>query len=134
MAVKKEDRDQGLTAAASRVEWAASLGAFAVILGLIGFLLFEAMTRSPGPPALRTAVVGVEERGAQTEVKILVENRGGRAADAVSVEGRSTAGAGIRMATLDHAPPRSKRTVVLVFEAPVDPLDLEVSIVGYTVP
>ena len=133
MVVKKEDREQGLTAAASRVEWAASLGAFAVILGLVGFLLFEAVTRSPSPAVLRTAVLGVEARGPQTEVEILIENRGGRGADAVSVEGRSTVGAAIRMATLDHAPPHSRRTVVLVFEAPVDPREFEVSIVSYTV-
>lgn len=131
MAVKSEDREQGLTAATSRVEWAASLGAFAVIFGLVAFLLFEAVTQSSGPPALYAAIGEVTARDGQVEVEVLVDNRGGQGADAVSVRGRSTVGGAMRTATLDQVPPHSRRAVVLVFEAPVDPQALEVSVVGY---
>ncbi len=115
------------------VEWIMGACAGVIVAGIIGFLGFEAVTRTGGRPDLRLQVVDQRDTGAGTEVVIEVRNDGHATAASVELAG-TTNGQSLRQVTLDYVPARSRREVVLILPHGVSGGSLKVEILGYVEP
>jgi uncharacterized protein (TIGR02588 family) len=115
-------------------EWLASLIGGAIVLGTIGFLLFETVQRSDQEPALTVAVVQVRETGGSFVVDVEVRNASRGAAADVQLGGADRAGGQLRaLARLDYVPGFSSRRASLVFDSDPGPAPA-VRVVGYARP
>src|SRR5690606_40073331 len=78
----------------SPLEWALAAVSALLVLGVIGFLLYEAVTEPPTPPAVTVDVVGVRPSGNGYVVEFEAHNEGGETAARLTGEGTLVAGAG----------------------------------------
>lgn len=104
---------------ASRWEWVAGVVGALVVLGAVGVLGWEAVTRDGSPPALAVAVDTVfPQPGGRWAVTVRVRNEGGTAAAGVVVEAEQRVpGAEPERGetTLDFVPPGGEREATFVF-------------------
>jgi uncharacterized protein (TIGR02588 family) len=115
-----------------RIEWVLGACSGLVILVIVGFLCYEAVTRTGGKPELSLHVV--ERREAPSGEIVVVEVRNDGYATAASVEVAGMSGEERRQVTLDYSPARSRRKVTLVFPAEMPDAQIEFHIVGYVDP
>lgn len=120
---------------AEKVEWIVAGVATLVVAVLIGFLAFEAVTRSGGSPDLSVSHVENTTTRAGLAVAIEVDNSGYAAAAAVEIIGE-TGGDGqeARMVTIDYVPAQARRQATLVFPPETRPEDVRLHVVGYADP
>ena len=114
------------------LEWTVAALSAAMVLALVGFLLHDALTRSPSPPDLDVRSDSVVSVGAGYLVAVTVSNGGGRTAASVQLRGELLQGDSVletSEAVLDYVPVGAHRHAGLQFE-----LDPEApTLVGATV-
>lgn len=119
------------------LEWAVGgLGA-ALVLALIGYLIFQAVWRDELPPDVRLTQGLIHDQGSHWLVTFEAENTGSIAAAQLLIEGELKDGERVvetSQATLDYLPPRSRRQGGLMFRENPFTLDLELRASGYARP
>lgn len=125
-------KDKRPESGAPPLEWAAaSLGA-AFALAIMGFVLWEGLTRRDTPPDIRVEVVRAYAAQGGHAVEFLVVNDGGEPAAEVRV---GAAGAGPdRVVSFDILPAGSRRRGVLILPRPPEGSDPRLSVLGYREP
>ena len=116
-----------------RIEWILGACAGLVILAIIGFLGFEAITWTGRRPELSLHVVDQRDTEIGKEMVIEVRNDGQATAASVEVAG-TTDGRSWRQVTLDYAPAQSRREVTLILPASPSSEPVQVKIAGYVDP
>src|SRR5687768_10970034 len=102
------------------LEWVAAGIGLVLILGAVGFLLWEGLNPQAGPPVLVASAERITRTPGGYVVDVTVENRSRTTAAGVDVEGVvHPAGQEPETAsiTFDYLPGRSRRTGGLVFQA-----------------
>ncbi len=100
------------------LEWAAAAVGLVLILGCVGVIGREALTRKKGPPEISVRVEKVTETPTGYVVDVVAANTGGETAAQVVIEGELIAGTPEwREATIDYLPAGSERRAGLVFGA-----------------
>jgi uncharacterized protein (TIGR02588 family) len=121
---------------ATAIEWTLAAVSGVIILGLAGYLLFEAVTKTGSHPVLILRIDGIEAMPEGAVVDISVLNTGHATAAEIEIEG--TLGTGpdaiTSTATLDYAPAESTSPVALVFNRPVSANELALRVLGYRDP
>lgn len=118
-------------------EWVAALIGAALVVGIVGFLVMEALRERSTPPQIEIEVVEISKSDAGHLVQILVLNRGEATAAQLVVEGQLRRGEETvesATITLTFAPAGSSRSAGLIFEN--DPAEYELSLraQGYEAP
>jgi uncharacterized protein (TIGR02588 family) len=90
---------------AERIEWIAGGVSALVVLGMIGFFVYEAVAGSDGPPRLEVSAEPVAGEGAHLRYR--VRNSGGRPAVGVTLS-LTLADGSRRSVIVDEVPPRSE--------------------------
>jgi uncharacterized protein (TIGR02588 family) len=118
------------------LEWVAGILSLVIVVGTIGYLVFEIFQPRPDAPTLTVKVVQVRQSGGLFAVDVEVHNSSRGAAADVHVAGFARSGDGGEAhaeARVDHVPGFSKRSATLVFaHHPGDRPDVRV--IGYTKP
>ncbi|HLT48639.1 MAG TPA: TIGR02588 family protein [Rubricoccaceae bacterium] len=121
----------------SPLEWALAAASALLVLGVIGFLLYEAAAEPPTPPAVTVDVVGVRPSGNGYVVEFEAHNEGGETAARLTVEGTLVAGAEeveASEATLDYVPAGGRRGGGLFFTRDPRAYRLDLRPTGYARP
>jgi uncharacterized protein (TIGR02588 family) len=118
------------------VEWITATISAAIVVGSIGFLVFEAVQPASEEPRLAAAVLEVRERDGSFVVEFEVRNSGRGAAAGVHVAGVARAADGGErqgLAVVDYVPGFSARRASLMFDVDPGP-QARVRIIGYARP
>lgn len=75
------------------VEWVTGLAATTIVLAMIGWMVFEAMTSDDRPPELAVQILTIDPLPSGWRVMIEVRNSGDQAAAAVEIKGSLLNGA-----------------------------------------
>lgn len=125
---------------ASLLERIVGLAGALIVLGVIGFMLYEAIWGERSPPDIEVELVHVVPSGDDYLAEIRVENRGGDTAMGVTVTGRllqpgtPEAEAESATATIDYVPPESTVRAGLFFDTRPSAGTLELGADGYVRP
>lgn len=119
------------------IEWVAGMLSLVLILGIIGWVGYEAVTRTDEPPALSVTLIGTESGPSGHRVTFEVENGSTATAAAVVLHGEITDNGEIveeAEVTFDYVPSQSKAGGALMFQT--DPTGKQITIrpVGFTDP
>ncbi len=118
----------------SRLEWAVAAACALLVLGSIGYLLYDALSGSSTPPEVWVTVEAVRPSGPGYLVEFEAENLGHKTADGLGIEGTLKRGATTvetRSTTLDHLPGDSKRRGGLYFTEDPRAYTLDLVATGY---
>jgi uncharacterized protein (TIGR02588 family) len=115
------------------IEWVLGACSGLMILGIAGFLCYEAVTRTGGQPELSLRVVERSETATGETVVVEVRNDGHATAASVEVAGTFD-GVSWRQVTLDYSPAHSRRKVTLLFPKRVHNTPIELHVAGYVDP
>lgn len=134
-AKKREERAQDKKA--ERLEWIVAAISSVIVLGLTGFILYEAVTKTGSEPDIRMAI----ERGVPMTdgyvVEITVRNDGHATVSDVQIEGTAELGDGeteTGNVTINYLPAASGIEVGLGFSREVDPEQVTLRVLGYSYP
>lgn len=136
MAERQRDGGEG-GGRRSRWEWPAAVVSTLLVLGVVGYLLYDAVARPQTPPAVTVQADSVLKAGGQWLVRFRAENRGHATAADVKVRGELMEG--LRAvesseAVLDYVPGESVRHGGLFFRADPRAYRLELRALGYQEP
>ena len=118
---------------AERIEWIAGSVSALVVLGMIGFFVYEAISGADGLPRLEVTVDPVDQIAGGTHLRYLIRNEGGRAASAVTLSVTLPDG-GRRSVIVDYVPAHSQVSGGLNVPESARPGDLELTVDGYVDP
>lgn len=134
----EEDREeQKRRSGGTAVEWSVAALSAVMVLALVGFLLHDALTRSPTPPDLDVRSDSVVSVSAGYLLALTVSNRGGRTAASVQLHGELLAGDSVLEssdAVLDYVPVGAQRNAGLQFERDPEAHAVRVRVTGYEEP
>src|SRR5690606_32846166 len=116
------------------VEWVLGALSALLVLGLAAFLVYEGLTGTGGEPALRFGDIRTLERGGTHGLVVQLHNDGPATAAQVEVTARLDGDPLVRHGTLDFAPAHSRRDITFLFDRPVSPAEVELSILSYVDP
>jgi len=118
------------------VEWGIAAVSAVLLLALVAFLTYEAVTRDGTQPTLELSVEEIVEGPTAYTVVLEVFNAGDMTGAAVEIEGTLTIGqeTSVSNVVLDYAPARSTRRAALLFEQDPRAGELELRVTGYTDP
>ena len=114
---------------AERIEWIAGSVSALVVLGMIGFFVYEAISGADGLPRLEVTVDPVDQIAGGTHLRYLIRNEGGRAASAVTLSVTLR-----RSVIVDYVPAHSQVSGGLNVPESARPGDLELTVDGYVDP
>ena len=117
--------------------WGIGLLGLVLVLGSIGFALYEAAIGDSSPPNVTVEVEGIipAQNGFLVEFRVL--NKGGTTAAGLTVEGELRNGTAILETsdtTIEYVPARSERTGGLFFARDPGQYELELRAKGYETP
>lgn len=118
-------------------EWVVSALSAALVLGAIGFMLHEALTRPPSPPEIVIEDTTITENAAGYVVEFQARNRGSTTAQGLVVEATLRRGATTvekAQVTLDYVPPYAARQAGFFFSHDPREHTLEIRPRGYDRP
>lgn len=121
----------------SRWEWVAAILSTLLVLGVVGYLLYDAVARPRTPPAVTVQADSVLKAGGLWLVEFRARNDGHQTAAAVRVEGELKEGertVETSEAVLDYVPGESVRRGGLFFRADPRAYRLELRAHGYQKP
>jgi uncharacterized protein (TIGR02588 family) len=121
----------------SRWEWVAAIASTLLVLGVVGYLLYDAVARPRTPPAVTVQADTVFKAGGLWLVEFRARNDGHQTAAAVRVEGELKEGeqtVETSEAVLDYVPGESVRRGGLFFRADPRAYRLELRAHGYQKP
>lgn len=113
----------------SPLEWALAAASALLVLGVVGFLLYEALAEPLTPPEVAVAVEAIRPLQSGYLVEFRAENRGQTTAAGLHIEGtlkRGSATVETASTTLDYVPAEAGRRGGLYFT--VDPRAYELSV------
>ncbi|WP_161939554.1 TIGR02588 family protein [Paramesorhizobium deserti] len=119
------------------VEWAVGGLSALLILGLLGFLLYQAFFVSPDPPRFAYEIGRIERAGDAFRVPVAVTNQGTETAAGVRLSGmleRDGAVAETAEIEFDYIPRHSTRHGAFLFSADPGAAQLRVRVLGYSDP
>ena len=120
------------------LEWAIGGISAALVLSMIGFVLYQGISASNEDADLKVAIVRIDEtEGGDYSVQFQAANRADRTAAEVEIIGRLNSGAQTietHSVTLDYVPARSTRMGVLLFERDPAAGELDIRAEGYRAP
>lgn len=127
---KSRKRDVG------RLEWIVGALGAAIVVGVLGVLIHEALTYREGAPVLVTRVIDVTPTEAGFVVRFMTENRGPSTADVVVAATLREGGRVVEEAetTLDYVARKSDRGGGFVFRRDPASGDLELAAKSYRKP
>lgn len=108
-----------------------------LVLALLVFFGYQAVTLEESGPRFETSVTGIEQQGGEYVVHFEVDNVGGATGESVQVVAEVTRGGKTvaqRTTTLAYVPPDSARSGGLVFTEDPRRGELTVSVGGYRLP
>jgi uncharacterized protein (TIGR02588 family) len=118
-------------------EWIVAGFGFILVAGVIGFLLFEALSGNRLPPDVKLSVASVVQTRNGYLVRITAVNQGGMTAEGVIVEAELRSGTEPlerSRTTIDYLPPRSEKRLGLFFTRDPRQFQLAVRSLGYEEP
>jgi uncharacterized protein (TIGR02588 family) len=124
-------------AGAERVEWIVGGVSAVVVVGMIGFILYQALAAGVLRPELTVVADGIVPTAGGFVVEFRAVNSGNATAAAVKVEGRLSSGERTVEAsevTLDYVPRRSEQKGGLIFRNDPRQYRLEMDAKGYMEP
>ncbi|KKB06728.1 hypothetical protein VE25_21420 [Devosia geojensis] len=121
-------------AQAARIEWIAGIASAAIVLGVMGFLAFEAVVKSGGIADLAVTELDRSMTQAGLAVTFEIRNAGHAAAAAVEVAGVPPLEGGSGQIVIDYIPAGASRTATLIFPRETPPEEIEVHVIGYSDP
>ncbi|MBW3636319.1 MAG: hypothetical protein KY445_07625 [Armatimonadetes bacterium] len=116
------------------LEWTVFALSLILIIGVLGFLGFEAISGAPTPPRLEVSLGEPLKVGKQMLVPVGVENRGATTAQGVEIEVSRRGRDQTATFSLPHVPRGGQRQGWVVFEAPLQKSELESRVLGYQEP
>lgn len=119
------------------VEWGMATICAAMVVGIIAFLVHQAMIRSEDGPEITITATTTRPAGPGFVVEFVAENTGDSTAANVEIEGILTGPDGVAEeagVTLNFLPSGSSRRGGLVFDANPADHDLQLAARGYTDP
>jgi uncharacterized protein (TIGR02588 family) len=122
---------------ASPWEWAVAALGLLLIVGVIGYMAYYAVTAQPGPPRIIAVRESIEPNGEGYLVTVRIANHGTSTAAALQIEGKLLeAGRTVETseATIDYVPRRSERKAGLMFSRDPARYRLVIRPMGYTEP
>ena len=117
--------------------WAIGLLGLVLIIGSIGFALYEAVVGDSSPPDVTVQVEGIVPVQNGFLVEVLVVNEGGTTAAGLTVEGELRDGVEIletSETTVEYVPSHSERAGGLFFTLDPREYDLQLRAKGYETP
>jgi uncharacterized protein (TIGR02588 family) len=127
-------KDEPVKRGKNALEWTVFALSLALVMGVLGFLGYEAFSSAPTPPRLEISLGEPLKAGKRMLVPVRVENRGSTTAITVDIEvsrrGRDEK-AGFSVA---HVPRKTTRNGWVAFDAPLQKNELEARILGYQQP
>lgn len=133
----KRAKDQGKLDKAPFWMWAIGLLGLLLVLGSIGFALYEAIAGDSSPPDVRVEVIEILPAQDGFLVEFRVINEGGRTAAGLTVEGELRNGTDILEAsdtTVEYVPSHSERQGGLFFTLNPSDYELQIRAKGYETP
>jgi uncharacterized protein (TIGR02588 family) len=121
----------------SRWEWVAAAVSTLLVLGVVGYLLYDAVARPRTPPSIQVVADTVLQSGGLWLVEFRASNGGHETAAAVKIEGELMQGDSSvesSEAVLDYVPGRSVRNGGLFFQRDPRAYRLELRAHGYQEP
>jgi len=128
---------RGLVKRTPIAEWLAAGLGFLLTLGVIGYLLAEALRERPGPPRLSVTAAPAQHSSGGYVLPLVVRNSSDTTAAAVEVLGtleREGAIVEQRRATFTYVPGRGEARGGLIFQNDPDRLTLSLVAEGYEEP
>lgn len=122
---------------ANRVEWSVGIVSAAIVLAMIGFILYEALFIRPGMPALEVIVERIAPISGGSRAEFRVVNDGNATAASVEIRGDLKHGGETvesSSVTVDYVPANSERKGGLFFSHDARQYRLEMRALGYTRP
>lgn len=120
---------------AARAEWLVAALSAALVLAMVGFVFYQAISDTGAPPRLVVRVDRVEQAGEAYRVQFRLANGGERTAAAVRVTGELRDGDRVidrRAVSLDYVPAQSERRGALLFSHDPRRYDLQLRAEGYS--
>ena len=111
-------QERGRSGGTSPIEWVVAAASALLVLGAVGYLLYEALAEPPTPPAVEVTVEAVRAVGDGYLVEFEAQNRGRTTAAGLVVEGTLRRGAETvetASVTLDYVPAEGSRRGGLYF-------------------
>ncbi len=124
-------------ASASKLEWAAAAVGLVLVVGMVAFIAYYALTTEAKAPAVTVEVIGVESVADAYLARFRAKNRSSATAAALRVEGELRQGQTVvesSQATLDYLPPFSERRGGLFFQQDPRRYELRIAPKGYAEP
>lgn len=106
-----------------------------LLVAVLSFLGYQAVTYRDAPPALRTHVAPLDDTDEPPRAfEVEVRNTGGQTAQAVQITGELTRNdrqVEQASATVRYIPPNSHREVVLLFDTDPETATISINVAGY---
>ncbi len=138
MADKNSDSsDEQLTDNTPVLEWIVAAIGLILVVGTIGFMLYEGLTSKNTPPDFTTEIERIDAVNAGFIVKFKLTNNGEQTASGVNVEGElKNGGESVETSdvTFDYAPSKSETKGGLFFKNDPEQFQLEIRAKGYAEP
>lgn len=118
-------------------EWIIAGAGLILVIGAIGFMLYEAMTEKSAPPNFTVSVDSINPASDGYHVKFRVKNTGDQTAADVAIEGQLRQGAEIietNTVTLNYLPSDSEREGGFVFSKNPHEYELKLRAKSYEKP
>lgn len=119
------------------LEWAVGGLSSALVIAMVGFVIYDAVSGSSGPPDITVTAEQVKAAGGGFRVEFRAVNRGDTTAAHLEIEGQLKRGEetiGTSEVTLDYLPPHSERRGGLFFEQDPRQYQLHLQAKGYSEP
>lgn len=119
------------------LEWIVGAIGLIIVVGLIIFLIYEALTESEQPPTIVVDAVSVDPAGENYLVRFEVNNTGGQTGADVTIEGTLNSNGEVvetSYVTVLYVPPDSMREGGLYFTHNPDQYELQIRVLGYRIP
>ena len=121
-------------APASNWEWVCAAIGVLLVLGTVGFIGYEALTREPAVPDVTVEHIGTEQASGGYIVRFSARNTGPATAAALSISGElldATAVIESSEAVLDYLPSNAERQGGLIFQNDPARYELKLTAKGY---
>jgi uncharacterized protein (TIGR02588 family) len=138
MASRKDGKDKRKALQIPLVEWVSAGVGLAIVLGMFGFLVLDAIRADSGvPPVMRVEPVRITGANGQYVMQVVVTNESRKTGASVQISGElRQAGAVVEnsSATLSYVPGESHRRAGLVFTRDPRNYSVRLRVTGYERP
>ncbi len=137
MADNKESNGKREVAEPPALEWLAAAVGLILVVGAVGFMIYQAVVQKHTPPNISVSVDSINPTDSGFLVGFRITNRGAMTASALTIEGElKKNGESIEKssATIDYAPSHSERRGGLIFTKNPKDFDLQIRATSYEEP